>query len=231
METDRMLADVADAAARRDDVAVRSPVGVDHLRRARRGRSESRSRRRRRRTGKIRRNPVSPRRVAVTAAVVAALRPLAEAARETQAARVLVAVALRPHAEAARETETARVLAAVVAAAALRPLAEAARETETARVLAAVVAAAALRPLAEAARETERARVLAAVVAAVPTDREAAFDPGVRVVTAAARARCVAGAPAGDAARRRTVEAANDAAGVGAPNAGEVAVAAAVLRG
>ncbi len=160
METDRMLADVADAAARRDDVAVRSPVGVDHLRRARRGRSESRSRRRKRRTTKIRRNPVNPRRVAVTAEVVAALRRLAEAARET-----------------------------------------------------------------------ETARVLAAVVAAVPTNREAAFDPGVRVVTAAARAQCVAGAPAGDAARRLTVEAANDAAGVGAPNAGEVAVAVVALRG
>ena len=229
METDRMLADVADATARREDgvarslavavvqlrvkarrydAAARAPVGVDHLGRVRRGRSESRSRRRKRRTTKIRRNPVNPRRVAVTAEVVAALRQLAEAARETK---------------------TARVLAAVVAVV-LRQLAEAARETRTARVLAAVVAAA-LRQLAEAARETRAARVLAAVVAVVPTDREAAFDPGVRVVTAAALAHCAAEAPAGDAARRLTVEAANDAAAAGAPIVGEVGAEAAVLRG
>ncbi len=177
METDRMLADVADATARREggvarslgaavvqprvkarreDGVARSPVAVVHLRRAR----KAPSRMRRRRTRKIRRNPVNPRRVAVTAEVVAALRQLAEAASEAETARVLVAV-----------------------------------------------------------------------VVAVPTDRGAAFDPGVRVVTVTALARCAAAARAGDGARRRTVEAANDAAETGAPIVGEVGAEAAVLRG
>ena len=122
----------------------------------------------------------------------------------------------------------AKVVSVVVAA---RVLVGAARSVVVAARLLAEAArsvAVAARVLVGAASEAVTARVL---VAAVPTDREAAFDPGVRVVTAAALAHCAAEAPAGDAARRLTVEAANDAAAAGAPIVGEVGAEAAVLRG
>ena len=122
-----------------------------------------------------------------------------------------------------------RVAVTAEVAAARRRLAEAGSAAETARARVAVLAAV-LRQPAKA-----RVAVLAAArrqpaKAAIETDLGARFDPVVRVVTMAALAHCVA-APAVVAARRLTVETANDAAEAGAPVVAAVAVAAAALPG